>query len=194
MAPYTPASELEAVNSVLLALGEAPVNTVLDTGLLYVDTALELLHKHNRTLQAEGTSFNIEKEYPLTPDVNGEIILPSNTLRIWANTFSNFVSVIQRGSKLYNRDTHSFVFDAPATMTLALFLPFEDIPESARSYITILAAREAQAKLLGSPNLDALTAQEEQAARFRYMDEELSNLKLNVFTGSNSGITLHRRR
>lgn len=194
MATYTQTTELEAVNSILLALGDSPVNTIVDTGLLYVDTAVELLHKHNRGLQAEGCSFNTEVEYPLVPDVNGEINLPSNTLRIWADTFSTGESVIQRGSKLYNKKTHSSVFANPATITLALFLPFTDITEPARAYITILAAKEAQAKLLGSQTLDALTAREEQQARFRFMDDELENKKLNVFTGSNSGIALHRRR
>ena len=71
-------TELEAINIMLAAIGEAPVNTL--TGSLPVDVkiAQSTLVEINKSVQAEGWSFNTEIDVTLTPNASKEIVLPVN--------------------------------------------------------------------------------------------------------------------
>ena len=53
----TPNTKLEAVNIMLSAIGEAPVNR-LSSGLVEAETAETILNQINRSVQAEGWHFN----------------------------------------------------------------------------------------------------------------------------------------
>ena len=78
-------TELEAVNIMLAAIAEAPINSL--TGLLPVDavTAQSTLTEFNKEVQSEGWSFNTETDVTLTRDGSNQISLPSNVLRVDAN-------------------------------------------------------------------------------------------------------------
>ena len=71
-------TELECVNIMLAAIGEAPINKL--TGLLPVDarTAQSTLLEVNKEVQSEGWSFNQEFNVVLTPDSKNEITIANN--------------------------------------------------------------------------------------------------------------------
>lgn len=182
----TPTTTLEAVNEMLRTIGESPVTTVESTDPLPVDVeiALNALRFVNREVQARGWHFNTEADYPLPRDGSGFVPIPTNALRVdTADEFSKY-DVVVRGQRLYDREEHTFVFPEDLKATIVFVLPFEDLPEPARNYITIRAARRFQAGQVGSQILSALTVQDETDARALLLDEEGDSADYNVLTGT----------
>ena len=81
MATLVPTSKLDAVNSILLGIGEAPVNT-LGSGLQEAEIAEVTLNNINREVQTLGWHFNTEVRYSLGKNSDGIINLPSNCLKV----------------------------------------------------------------------------------------------------------------
>lgn len=184
---YLPTSQLDAVNIMLSTLGEAPVNDINASGLSDVATAKTLLHNVSRAVQTEGWHFNTEVDYDLTPEaVTGYLLLPSNQLRVDTTKQYQDTDVAVRGDKLYNRKKHTFVFTEKVQVEMVVFLPFEDMPEAARNYITIKAARIYQTNVLGSELLEKFTADDELAAMILLKDAEGFTADYNMLSDSYS--------
>ena len=75
------ATELPAINQILMACGQAPVTTLDETNP-DVAIAYQTLLEVSREVQSEGWSFNKEGHYEMTPDTNDEIVIPNNILQI----------------------------------------------------------------------------------------------------------------
>ena len=77
-------TKLNAVNTMISVIGEAPVNTLGGTAVpVTVVQAESTLDEMSRAIQSEGWHFNTEHEYTLTPDAStSKITLPNNTLRV----------------------------------------------------------------------------------------------------------------
>jgi len=185
MAYVTPSTELEAVNAILATIGEAPVDT-LDDSLtpLAVDvgTAANTLRSVNREVQAIGWTFNTEREYPLPRDINGFINVPSNCLHADPDGSDRWRDGVLRGTRLYDRINHTYVWDKDVTATIKLVLPFEELPQAARDYIAIRAGRRFQAGAVGSPTLHAFTTEDEGRALAFVQHEESDALDGNVLS------------
>lgn len=161
----TPTTELEAVNELLAVIGESPVSTLSNDGFVDAIIAKDILRKVSREVQARGWSFNTYVDYPLARDSQGQINLPVNTLQYDQSTkYDGRCDSIQRGTRLLNKKTFSFIFEEDLEGTLVLFIDFEELPEQARNYITIRAARVYQRRVIGSDTLEALTQEEETRA------------------------------
>jgi hypothetical protein len=76
-----PDTYLSAVNSVLSALGQAPVSEV-DQNDQQVMMILGIIKEVNKDVQAEGWIFNQEYRLCWTPDANGYIPIPNDVLRL----------------------------------------------------------------------------------------------------------------
>ena len=74
-------TELNAVNSVLAAIGQSPVTT-LDYENPETSFVYNLIQECSRDVQDEGWVFNREEHYPLTPDSDKHITIPNNVLRM----------------------------------------------------------------------------------------------------------------
>jgi hypothetical protein len=145
----TPTTELEAVNECLENIGQAPVSTI--SGDLGVDTqiALNFVRKTNRQLQSQGWYWNTEEEYLLSPNGDGDILLPANTLSVRPAGRDVTRKLVQRGPRLYDRDNQRFTFTDDVYVDLTLGLAFEDLPETARRFIALRAARQFQDRVEG---------------------------------------------
>ena len=87
-------TELSSVNSILGAIGQAPVTRIYekeqynnkDDELLYINPEVAFVHQLlmevNTDVQNEGWVWNREDHYPLTPDFEGDIHVPENILRM----------------------------------------------------------------------------------------------------------------
>lgn len=173
-------TELEAVNVMLSVIGEAPVNTLTGATTVDVIQAKAILSQVSREVQSVGWHFNIEKDYPLVPDVNQEIILASNMVRVDADQFPEF-DVVQRGARLYNKTDHTFQFNQTIQAEVIFLLPFEDIPQVARQFIVIRAARIFQDRMVGSEILHGFTAIDEQKARVDLKEAEGDTGDYSIF-------------
>ena len=177
-------TELECINIMLAAIGEAPINTL--TGTLPVDavTAQKTLAEINKDVQNEGWSFNQEFNVKLTRDGNNQIALGTDMLKVDANVFDHpTIDVIQRGLKMYDRKNNTYVFDTDLTCNVTYFRNFDEIPESARRYINIRAARVFVDRLVGDDGLRTYTAQDEARARANLMENDMDNADHNVLSG-----------
>jgi len=146
----TPTSELEAVNECLENIGQAPVSTI--SGDLGVDTqiALSFVRKVNREIQSAGWYWNTEKNYELTPNGDGDILLPSNTLSVDTTGTSVALDLVQRGQRLYDRVNHTYTFTESVFVELVVGLTYEELPETARRYIAMRSARLFEDRIDGS--------------------------------------------
>ena len=184
-------TELEAINIMLAAIGEAPVNTL--TGSLPVDVkiAQSTLVEINKSVQAEGWSFNTETDVTFTPNAAKQIILPTDVLRIDANIHQHpDVDPIQRGLKLYDRLNNTFEFDEDLICTVVYFREYKEIPEQARSYINIRAARIFVDRLVSDQGLRTYTKEDEIRARVTLTETDLANGDHNILRGDPSLTTV----
>ena len=72
-------TQLDAVNTMLSAIGEAPVNS-LSSGLVEAEVAESILNTVDREVQAMGWHFNTELNKSFAQDTSGNILLPPDVL------------------------------------------------------------------------------------------------------------------
>lgn len=120
---------LRAINLILPALGEHPVSSV-DSKHPTVAIILQNLQSELDEVLIRGWWFNTYKNV-LYPDPEGVIVLPSNTLSVLTIRERG----VQRGTKLFNRDTQTFVWSGGVRVEIIERLDFEDVPESAAQFI-----------------------------------------------------------
>jgi len=180
-------TELEAINIMLAAIAEAPINSL--TGTLPVDavTARSTLAEFNKEVQSEGWSFNTEIDVTLTRDGSNQISLPANILRVDANIHQHpTIDPIQRGLKLYDRQNNKYEFDEDLICTVVYFRTFDEIPEQARRYINIKAARVFVDRLVGDQGLRTYTQEDEIRARTILTETDYANADHNLLRGDPS--------
>ena len=167
MAVVTPTTELEAVNVMLSTIGESPVNTLEDDNVVDAAIARTILGSINREVQSIGWNFNTEIGFPILKDSLGKFPLPANTARVdTVNTVESSSAtdydLVLRGKYLYDRKNHTYSPDTTkVTVDLVVLLDFEDLPETARRYITIKSGRIFQERHLGALVTD--TSQRDEA-------------------------------
>ena len=160
------------------------------TGTLPVDARLaqSTLKEVNKDVQSEGWSFNTEIDVTFTRDATTKLIsLPTNILRIDPNIHQHpSIDAIQRGLKLYDRLNNKYEFDEDLICTVVYFREFDEIPEPARHYINIQAARKFVDRLVSDQALRTYTQQDEARARAILMETDLSNGDHNILRGDPS--------
>ena len=179
-----PTTELEAVNLMLSAIGEAPVSSLNDPSLLDASLAQEVLDQTSIAIQTRGLHCNTDLKLVLAKEVNGEILLPSETVKVDSSDVSAHRDVVQRGNKLYDRDNNTFIFDEDITVDIVKLLEFNELPQHVRRYVTTKASRRFQTRFMGSETLAGFTAQDEQEALIEFERTEAQTEDTNLLTGS----------
>lgn len=149
----TVTSKLEAVNTMLTAIGESPVNTITSSTTTDVSIALQILDNVSREVQSVGWHFNTDTNYLLTKNSSNQIELPSNALRVDNSNKDADKDLVERGRKLWDRENHTYTITKDIRVNITWFLEFIELPETARRYITIRAARIFQDRMLASETL-----------------------------------------
>ena len=180
-------TKLQAINIMMAAIGETPINTLTGTLPADVVIAQSTLTEINKDVQSEGWSFNTEIDVTLTRDGSNHINLPKDILRVDANIHQHpTIDPIQRGLKLYDRQNNKFTFDEDLICTIVYFREFDEIPEPARRYMTIKAARVFVDRLVGDQGLRTYTEQDEIRARAILMETDYANADHNLLRGDPS--------
>jgi hypothetical protein len=185
------ATELAAVNSILGAVGQAPVTTI-DKINPDVAIAYDTLTDMSREIQGEGWSFNKELEYPFNADTNGNILVPLNVLSIsLSDIYENSgADVTVRNGMLYNKTTHTYTWDTDRTVKcdVVWYLEFSDLPQAARDYIVARASSFVAIKVIGDPNIQQMLGQREVYARAALIESDCNQGNYSIFgfpNGSN---------
>lgn len=176
----TLSTKLEAVNTMLSYIGEAPVNSIADTSALPISasTAIVVLDEASREVQSDPWHFNTETEYTLTP-VDSVITLPNNTLHV--DVIDATQDVIQRGLRLYNRKDRTYTFTKDVKVHIQFLLDWDDLHEPARRYIMLRAARLLQARIVGSKELEAVIIRDEAHAKARLEENDYQASDRTIF-------------
>ncbi len=181
MLASTPTTVLEAVNQIIATIGEPPVNSVEDNGVIDAVMALQALSSVNRAVQLQGWHWNTEDNYPLAQTYpEGEIRLPKNTLQVSLSEGYRHLNLVTRGDRLYDRGNHTFAIGQSVKADIVFLLPFEELPEAARTYITIKAGRRFNEGQIGSELLSNFTLRDEQMALIALEDAEADTSNLNI--------------
>ena len=180
-------TELECINIMLAAIGEAPINSLIGTLPVDARIAQSTLTEVNKSVQSEGWSFNTETDVTLTRDGSNHVNLPADVLRVDANIHQHpTIDPIQRGLKLYDRQNNKYEFDEDLICTVVYFRDFNEIPEPARYYMNIKAARIFVDRLVSDQGLRTYTQQDEVRARAILMETDLANGDHNMLRGDPS--------
>ena len=181
-------TELSSVNSILGAIGQAPVSRIYqkedydnkDVELVYINPEVAFVHQLlmevNVDVQNEGWVWNREEHYPLTPDSRGRIWLPENILRmdvsfgqVWRTS-----DLVRREGRLYDKLHHTFNFPPKTSIDFDITWrwDYEELPSAFKRYITLRASGRAATQLVANPQLVQLLNTQEAQARAACMEYE----------------------
>lgn len=169
----TPTTELDAVNEMLGAIGEVPVSDLELVGNTDTAIAVRTLRGISREVQSKGFWFNTDDAYTFTLNAAGKVPLPAPILSI-RPLGRGAVRLAPRNSFLYDLSNATDLFDpeSPPAARVIWFYDYETLPETARRYIAIRAARIFQKNVLGSEALNVFTEEHETEAFALLADEQ----------------------
>ena len=180
-----PVNELEAVNMLLAAVGEAAVSSLETATTVDVTQAKNLLSNINREVQQKGWHFNTEWDVVLSLDSDSRIPLGTTVLSIYSPTKMTTIRGREGSPFLYDLDNNTFTWTASINDAVTItLLDFEDIPQTARQYITTKAARIFQEEIVGQVSAEAVNRQEEVEAYADLLDDEGERSGFNVGYGT----------
>ena len=180
----------------LTTIGEAPVNS-LSSGLLDAETAETILDEVSRSVQSQGWNFNRERDVSVAADSDGNVVLSTEIIRAdLANSETKFRSseneFVQRGNKMYDKVNQTFNIAKTLKLDIVRLLDFEVLPEVARYYISMRAARIFQDRVVGSQTLTAMNRNDEQQALFALQEMEGDNGDYNIFDDYGTASVINR--
>jgi len=189
-------TELSAVNSILGAIGQAPITTLgtvsVTDGISAYDNpevamVYNLLRDANVDTQAEGWHFNSEYNVKFQPDSTTKKITISNdilSMDFHGNQADRRYDLVRRGGFLYDKlstKDNKDEFDTDMYLDVVRLYNFTDLPIIFRRYITYRASRVAATKLVANPQLVKLLAQQEALARAALMEYECNQADHSMF-------------
>lgn len=197
MSLLVPMTDLDAVNKMLKSIGQAPVNSILVSGIGDVTSAVQDLTETSRDIQTVGWWFNIDDPYTLTPDVNGVVAVPTGSLSI--DPTDKTLNVAERRHPdgrmaLWDSDNGTFVFSAPVDCKVIWGFEFNDLPQAAKTYISTAAARRFQARKVSSTVLDKFNETDEERAWTLLQRADRRNRDTNLFRANSNVRRFFSRR
>lgn len=178
-------TELDSINIMLSTIGESPVSSLSQSeSTVDVSLSRQILREVTIDVQQEGWQFNTEVNWVMQPTVGGEIPIPANCVQIDTSGPDALFDVAQRGTRLYDRVGHTYQFERSLTVDMILLLDYTELPQAARQYITIRAARVFQQRMVGSDALGGFTMRDEAVARTALKKLDSTNADRNILTDS----------
>ena len=173
-------TKLDAVNTMLSAIGEAPVSS-LSSGLIEAEIAETILNTVDREVQSMGWHFNTELNKSFAQDTSGQVILPADILKADATLVANGPDLVQRGLKMYDRKNHTFNIGKNVGLDVVVQLEFADVPEVAKRYMVLRATRIFQDRVVGSATLHGFHEKDENRALMELREFDKSADDDNIF-------------
>lgn len=129
--------ELDILNYCMESVGE---RAVTDPGSSHptAQKARRVIRRMSTKIQSKGWWFNKDYNVPLSPQPNGEIILPSNTLKITPARPNRHL--VRRDGKFYDPVRNTFNINRVVHCELILELSIDDLPTTAYNHLEAAAA------------------------------------------------------
>lgn len=175
----TSTAALDAVNDMIGAIGEAPVNTIENSENVDVINAIRVLERVNREVQSKGWPFNHIEFTKLNPDVYTKKIR-------WQSDFLYLVGTdgtkyVQKNEYIYDLDNQTDTFTDAIEVECIRLVDFELLPFHARAYISARAARIFQNRTLGDAEIENELRTQEAEAWAALQEYELELYDWTVF-------------
>lgn len=168
----TKTTKLQAINTMLSVVGEPPVNS-LSAQRADSLIAQNILDEVAREVLSYGWQFNTENDVLMTPETStGYIYIGDSIVRVDMDPMYLNYDIVIRGNRLFNRKTNTYVFSEVIKVIQIILMDFDDLPEVAKRYISIRAARIYQDRVVGSERLHGFNAQDEIAALVKMSEYE----------------------
>lgn len=182
----TGTTELSAVNTMLAAIGEAPINSLEGDTTVTVDIAQNILADESRRFQAMGWHFNTDYEYPFVPDIDGYITIASNVVSVdvRASEYASKYDPVIRAGKLYDRNEKTNIWTETIKADVTWLFDYTDLPEPAKQYIMIRSARIFSERILGSELLARFTQDDEARAYAAFRNYDGEQADYNIFSNA----------
>jgi hypothetical protein len=177
---------IDAVNTLLMARGLAPVNSIVSGHPLHA-SAVRFLERKKEDFCSHRWWFNTEEEVQLSYDIGtGKVTVPSTVMDL-----DDAIYVIRNGY-LYDPEEHTDIFtENPDTVTLIFNTEWEELPTPAFNHIEALAKEE-----FIRPLNDALKTQQAvgdiRATYARFQIADLRHKDVSVY--NNPTFAMWKRR
>jgi hypothetical protein len=185
-------TKLEAINTMLSVIGEAPVSSLAPDATGDVAIAKNILDEVLKEVQTRGWYWNTEYKVVFGKDVGGKIAIPGNVSRVDADVRTSTAHYAIRNGYLYDLTDHTDVFTADATVTAIYLLEWEQLPEVGKRYVMIKAGRVFQDRMMGSVELNAFTMRDEMYALADLKNAEMEVSDFSIFDNRGTFDTINR--
>jgi hypothetical protein len=185
-------TEVQAVNTMLQTIGEATV-TNLDGTLPYeVSSAQTILNEVIRETLQDSFIFNTEENVTLAKNSDNKV--PA-TAKAYVQVRTAEQEYVIRNGFLYSIKDKTDVLNKDVTAaTVVYLLDFADLPEAAKRYCTVRAARIFADRFVGSKEIRTFTAVDELEAKAKLMDYQHQVDRVNMLNDSSFSASIMSRR
>lgn len=174
-------TQLEAINEILTLLGLTEVEDLSTPTRHDVLQASSTLDQEVTKLATVAQYFNFVREVMLNPAGDGTITLDANVYDVELRDTDDQVTI--RDGKLFNitDNTDQWVVGESYEADITYFIPFDELPEVVKTYVTARTARRLYLKLNGvTPQYQVLQMEEQQALTAMRRQQAGAN-DLNMF-------------
>ena len=190
-------TELDAVNIILGAIGEAPVSTLAGTLPVDVSVAYACLTELRKRILSSGWNCNTEDDVQLALDGSNHAVIPPTALKVTlsdGDAGRSTYDIVQRGTQLYDKKNHTYVFTRAPKCNIVYLLTWDELPEQLRAYVALKAARVNQSRTIGSPELAGFTQMDEMELLVIWREADADGAKYNLFNNADSARFYQYRR
>jgi hypothetical protein len=180
-------TELEAINTMLSAVGSSPINSLAAPLGAEVAIAQNILTETRREVLQRGWVFNTDRKLEMSVDSDSsEVPVGENILRIdGSDGYNGNLDLVQRAGKLYDRTAHTYtITESKVTVDVTYLLNWTDNPEVARRYMMIRAARVFADRIVGYNHQHRFTQLDEYQALADLREAEGDTGDYSMLTGS----------
>ena len=177
----TPTTELQAINTMLSFIGESPVSAITGNIGTDVAVAINILNETSMSIQSQGWYFNREFDVTQNRDSNNKVPLDSNCVQAEASApYQYLYQFTIRNGFLYDLKNHTDVFTFNPKLDKVLVQQFEHLPEYARQYIVVKAARRFAARYICANELVKLAGLDENEAHVAFEQADSRAMDANM--------------
>lgn len=192
-------TKLQAVNEMLAAIGEDPVNQLGDSEVPDAGEAERILDRENRRIQLIGWLVNTTQDFVLNKNSDDQFALGVDTLKVDAVNprggrkvgsppTSAHINVAMRRSVddtkwlLWDvdKDSETWANETEITVDIVKMIEFANLNPALQIYVWTSAAHRFQHGTLGSASLSTFTKKDVDRAEVAAVNEDLENEAVNI--------------
>jgi hypothetical protein len=183
----TTTTALQAVNTMLQTIGESAVTDLADPAY-EVSAAVTVLDEVVRDVCLDSYVFNTEEDRVLTANGSGKYVATSPEPYVQIRNQGSGEDYVIRSGFVYSMKDKTDTFTAGDTITITgvYLLEFLELPEAAKRYCVIRAARTFADRMVGSKDIRAFSERDEVEAKAKLADYEFGVDKINMLGDSST--------